>query len=237
MDRWDRPASCGRRPFRPGRRPGRGHGSLATSGRLVWVLVSCAAPLLFACAQGSDADSEIADDAGAGTPSLGVVDSVFPIDEEIRRFREGLPEATALSDGATSRDELVQRFLAALERADTAALRPLLLTRSEFGYLYYPHTMYTRDPYELSPALLWFQLQNVTGDSLTQLLRVIAGEPLHATGYECEEEPKVEGPNRVWSECRVTLDPPDGDPTQVRLFGSIVERDGAFKFVSYAAEL
>jgi hypothetical protein len=221
----DRPAPTRRRPF---------------CHSVTWPLLALTALSLLACSESRDArrtETRLHTEPAAAPAAVGVVDSVFPIEEEMRRFREGLPEVTALSAGAGSRDELVDRFLTAIERADTAALRPLLLTRSEFAYLYYPHTMYTRDPYELSPALLWFQLQNATGDSLTQIFRVLAGKPLHWTGYHCENEPKLEGPNRVWSECSVTLDPPDGDPVQVRLFGSVLERGGVFKLVSYAAEI
>jgi hypothetical protein len=201
--------------------------------------------MLAACAQQPDAEAASAGHAPADDatndsvtqPLSGVVDSIFPIEEEIRRFRVGLPEVNALAGGASSRDQLVDRFLHAIEQADSAALTPLALTRPEFGWLYYPHTMYTRRPYELSPALVWFQMQNSTSSSLTRVFRSLAGRPLHATGYRCEEEPKREGPNVVWSECRVTLDPPGGEAANVRLFGSIVERDGVFKFVSYAAEL
>jgi hypothetical protein len=166
-----------------------------------------------------------------------VVDSVFPIEEEIRRFREGLPEVTALSEGAQSMDELVGRFVRAVERADTAALVPLLLTRSEFGWLYYPHTMYTRKPYELSPALLWFQVQNLTDRGALRTFRRHGGRPLHATGWRCEEAPREEGPNLVWSECRLRLAPAGGEPYEVRLFGSVVERGGVLKLVSLASEL
>jgi hypothetical protein len=172
------------------------------------------------------------------SPTAGaVVDSVLPIAEEILRFRRDLPEVRALGGGARSRDELVGSFLSVVERADTAALEALLLTRPEFGYLYYPHTKYTREPYELSPALLWFQIQNASSDGRGQLFRLFGGRPLHATGYRCEEDPELEGPNRVWSECRVTVAPPDSEPIVLRLFGSILESGGVYKFVSLAADL
>ena len=167
----------------------------------------------------------------------GVVDSIFPVEEEIRRFREGLAEVGAFSGGARSRDQLVERFVAAVERADPSALGPLVLDRSEFGWLYYPHTAHARPPYRLSPGLLWFQMQNRSSRSLTRLFRRLAGSPLHVTGYRCEEEPRREGPQRVWDECRLILDPPGGAPYEIRLFGGIVERDGTVKFVSYASDL
>jgi hypothetical protein len=166
-----------------------------------------------------------------------VVDSIFPIEEELRRFRSGLEEVTSLADGASSRDELVERFLVALERGDTTALAPLLLTRAEFAYLYYPHTVYTRPPYELSPGLLWFQMENLTSRGLTRMLKTFGGRALNADGYVCEEPPSSEGPGQVWSECRIVLAPPSGERTTVRLFGSILGQGGRFKFVTYSADL
>ena len=172
-----------------------------------------------------------------GGPAPTVVDSVFPNEEEIRRFRVGLTEVTKLTGGAGSRDELVERFVRAIERADTAALVPLLLDRAEFAWLYYPHTMYTTRPYQLSPALLWFQMQNLTGSGLARVFRRAAEGTLHVSGYRCEETPKAEGPNRVWSECKVILHPAGGEPSEMQLFGSILERGGVHKFVSYASHL
>jgi hypothetical protein len=169
--------------------------------------------------------------------SGGVVDSVFPIEEEIRRFRVGLPEATELSGGAPTRDQLVERFVRAIESADSAALVPLLLDRSEFGWLYYPHTMYTAPPYELSPALLWFQMQNLTDSGISRLFRRASGGPLHVAGYRCEDTPAKQGANTVWSACTVTLHPPGGESVDMQLFGSILERGGTYKFVSFANDL
>jgi hypothetical protein len=167
-----------------------------------------------------------------------VVDSILPPEEELRRCREGLGEVTELSGGGASLDELVARFVDAVERADTLALAPLLLDRAEFAWLYYPHTMYTRPPYRLTPALLWFQMGNLTDRTLTRLFRRLAGRPLHVVARACEETPKEEGPNRIWNECRLTLHPPGTEvPFETRIFGSVIERDGVFKFVSYASEL
>lgn len=199
---------------------------------MAWGVLAALVSGTGACTDGTDEAGEL----GARPPAA-VVDSIFPIEEEIRRFREGLPEVTTLSGGAPDRDALVAEFVRAVEAADTAALAPLVLDRAEFGWLYYPHTMYTEPPYELSPALLWFQMQNLSSRSLTRLFRRYAGQPLHARGYACEEEPRVEGPNRVWNECRLRLEAPGSEPVELRLFGSVVERDGTYKFVSYASEL
>lgn len=192
-----------------------------------WMAVALSA----ACAPGSpDAPAQ----AEADTVRT-IVDSIFPIEEEIRRFRstlEGEPP-TRLTGGAASRDALMDRFIAALETADTAAFRDMLMTRAEFAYLYYPYTKFTAPPYELSPALLWFQMENGTSRGFHRMMQRMAGRPAHATGYRCPDPALEEGPNRIWEGCLVLLRPPGGGATDFRLFGSILEHGGVFKFVSY----
>lgn len=167
------------------------------------------------------------------------VDSVFPIEEEVRRFRADLTEVpTELDAGAAeSRDRLVQRFAAALAAYDTVAFRSLVINRAEFAYLYYPFTRYTRRPYELSPALLWFQIQQGSEKGISRALQTYGGPGWTVTGYNCPDSALVEDANRLWSGCTVQLDGPDGVALEKRLFGSILERAGLFKFLSYGNDL
>jgi hypothetical protein len=196
-----------------------------------------ASTVLLAAACGADTANTALSQAEPSAQA-GVVDSIFPVEEALRRFRATLPyEAGELENAAASSDELVQRFVVALEAADREALVRLVMNRSEFGYLYYEHTCYTRPPFELPPEVLWFQMQNRSGRGLTRLLDRLAGEPLGYLGYHCPEAAREEGPNRLWPDCMVRITSPQGESVEARLFGSILERDGRFKFVSYANEL
>ena len=174
--------------------------------------------------------------ASAEAP-IGVVDSIRPIAEEIRRFQAGVGADPVRLVGPPTRDALVERFVAAVETSDTAALIALPLSTPEFGFLYYPHTRFTAPPYELAPDLLWYQTQNSQSRGTTRLLRRFAGMRIGYLGYRCETEPRAEGPNRVWEECVVRLTGEGGDTVALRLFGTVVERDGAFRFVSLANDL
>lgn len=166
------------------------------------------------------------------------IDSIFPIDEEIRRFRATIDtQPVELGGGAAgSVTELVARFRAALERSDTAALRSLIIDRAEFAHLYYPHTVYTREPYELPPGLVWFQIQQNGEKGILRALRLYGGTTGMLGEHTCEPEPVAEGPNRLWQECTVSVRSGD-DIESKRVFGSVLERDGRFKFVSYANDL
>jgi len=198
-------------------------------------LLTCASALLAALAcQAPEADEPLPRQDAAERPGR-VVDSIFPIEEEIRRFRAVLgPEPAGLSGGASSREALIDRFVTALVEADTAAFADMVMNIDEFGWLYYPHTIFTAPPYELAPGLVWFQIQNGSSRGLGRLLGRVAGRPLEVLGHRCAPEPLIEGPNRIWEECVLLVDPAEGEPQEVAYFGSMLERDGAFKFTSYS---
>lgn len=168
-----------------------------------------------------------------------VVDSIFPVEEEVRRFKAARPGAAAkvLSDGATSRDELVQRFIRALEEKDSTQLRKLQMSAAEFIDLYYPTSIYSRPPHKQSPELFWFLLQENSGRGIRRALDRFGGQPLGFQGYTCNAAPLVQGANRFWSECRVRWQRAGKAASPFGLFGTIIEREGRFKFVSYANDM
>jgi len=164
------------------------------------------------------------------------VDSILPIEEEVRRFKAAIGDSvSALTGGATSAEELVHGFVEALNRADVESLQRMTVTAEEFAYLYYPHTQYTTRPYEMSPALVWFQIENSGVRGLDRALaRFTPATPLTIVGFECPDAPRVEGMNRVWADCVVQVAEPSGTEVNLSVFGAILERDGAFKFLNYA---
>ncbi|MEX2281712.1 MAG: hypothetical protein WEE89_04395 [Gemmatimonadota bacterium] len=165
------------------------------------------------------------------------MDSIFPVQQEIRRFRAQLsdPVATALSPVADSRELLVRQFLTALEARDSTALKSLVLSTAEFIDLYYPSTPYTRPPYRQNPAFVWFLIQQNSQKGISRAMDRFGGRPLRYQGSECKPE-EPQGNNRFWS-CAVRIEPATGQPGSIRLFGSIMERAGRYKFVSYANDL
>ena len=164
------------------------------------------------------------------------VDSAIPIDEALRRFRRDLPPEKALRGGFGSREALVREFVRALEVRDTAALRRMVLKPGEFAWLYYPSSPLSRPPYELAPALMWFQLQGESEKGASRLFSDRAGPALRYAGHTCAP-PRVEGKNRIHSSCELRRVTTARDSVAERLFGLIIERDGHYKFVSYANRL
>ena len=169
-------------------------------------------------------------------PASPVIDSILPIEEEIRRFRAKVPATpTQLSGGAESRDELVRRWVRAVETRDSAALGGMLMNAAEYITFYYPVSPYTRPPYRQSPGVRWALITNTSIQGASRVWSRHAGQSMGYTGYRCDPEPEILGQNRIWTGCVVEWknEPQRGS---VRLFGPIIERDGQFKFVTYASD-
>lgn len=197
---------------------------------------SCGRPDAAARVPRTAADSQaahVAEVVAAG----GVVDSILPISEAITRFRAALPRTDTLRHAAPSRDALVARWAAAVAGSDTATLNALVLDRAEFAWLYYPTSRMSLPPYEAPPALLWGQLLASSEEGITQLLRRHGGQRFQVDAVRCPEPPVAEGDNRLHERCEVRMRTPGDALPPARLFGTIVERDGRFKFLGYANAL
>lgn len=161
-----------------------------------------------------------------------VTDSILPIGEAVRRFRaeHGIAERTSLQGGSRTRDELVRVFIRAIEQNDTAALRAMVMDAAEFITYYYPASPYTGEPYRQSPSFVWFQFQQHSQQGVTRLLGRFGGAHTGFGGYDCAAQSRRQGNAVMWENCLVRWRLHD-DP--VRLFGTIIEVDGHFKFISY----
>lgn len=177
-------------------------------------------------------------DARADLPESGrVVDSILPREEALRRFREGLAPVDSLAGGAGSRDELVVAFARAIAAADTAAIARMAVSRAEFAYLYYPTAVEGKPPYDLEPGLMWFTLYERSNEGARKVLTRYGGHPMHLLGYDCGKGKHREDRNTIYGPCAVRWKTEAGDTVSVRLIGKILERDGRFKFLSYANPL
>lgn len=166
-----------------------------------------------------------------------VVDSILPLEEELRRFRQGLPRAQALRGGARDLGTLVRAVVQGLAAHDTATLRRLTLSRAEFAWLVYPTSPYVTPPYRQAPWLVWFQISMASEKGMARLLARAGGWRVEALGHACEPKPERQGLNRIWRRCVVHLRSPSGRVETQRLFGDVIERGGQFKIVSFANDL
>ena len=109
----------------------------------------------------------------------------------------------------------------------------MVLNRAEFAYLYYPSSPYTRPPTVQEAPLSWFLLVQNSQKGITRVFDRLGGQETKYVGYHCAPEPSREGANLFWRDCVVELKLPGELLLTRKLFGSIIERDGRFKFFSY----
>lgn len=187
---------------------------------LAWLAASCNAPH---------------DGAVAGrTASVSVVaDTTKAADLAAFRARIGPPPAHLA--GFRTRDSLVAAFASAVQSRDSAALRRLALTVEEYAYLYYPFAPLARPPYALDPETMWIQIGSSSDRGYVRLLRDYGGR-LGYESYRCEDRPTASGPVTLWNGCTVRHRT-DGRTIAEPLFGSIIERDGWYKFVGLSNRL
>jgi hypothetical protein len=194
--------------------------------------------LLVACADsGQQAEAPIDPERPWRQPG-DVIDSVFPMDVMLARFREAVPAVTRLEGGAPDREALARTFLSAVSAGDSVALTGLLVNRSEYAWLLFPEHLYAKPPYELDPAIHWLQVQASSAKGLARVLERYGTRPLEFRSLACDADTMqfTASPTiTAWGPCTVTFRGNDSTLTR-RLFGTIVERDGVAKFLGYANE-
>jgi len=198
---------------------------------LATVLMACSGP-----EQAPERPSGDPERSAEGSSELpaGVVDSIFPMDVMLARFRDGLAEPAGLAGGTSSLEALVDSFVAAVVRDDPAALEAMAVDRAEFAWLYFPTTSIASPPYELPPDLAWFQVEELNRRDMTRFLAAHGGRAMELQALRCDPEPLEEGRNRIWTHCVLTIGRGADEPVKIQAFGPVIERAGQFKFLNYA---
>ncbi len=163
----------------------------------------------------------------------GVVDSIIPVAEALARFRADVPRIDTLQHASASLDRLARRIAASVGARDTADLNAMLMTRAEFAWLYYESSPMSRPPYEAPPGLLWGQMLAASGTGANALLSRFGGTTVTVRALTCPA-PDVEGANKLYKRCTVEFTAPGKKPLAGNLFGTVIERDGRFKLISFA---
>jgi hypothetical protein len=211
---------------------------------LLLTLVACSSPAERAARVAADsvrADSVARarqDSINRAQPGY-VVDSIFPIPEALRRFRTAIggETATALTGGSSTREALVERLVKAIAAADTLTVRAMAVTPREFADLYYPESPYSRPPYQQQPAFAWEMIRTPSDGGMHDLFRKLGGSAITYVSHTCAEKVERSGATTRYTDCVVTTrDATAGEFTR-RLFGSILEHRGQFKFLSYTNKL
>lgn len=174
----------------------------------------------------------------AGRMPTDRVDSILPMETLMARFRDSLPRVDSFTGGSPDRETLVRRFLAAVTARDSQAIRDMVVSRAEFGWLVFPDHIYHLKPYELDPAIFWLQLSAPSSQGIKELLGRYGGVPLVLDSLGCPRDTTqlFRGTMAMWGPCTARVRTPDTTLTH-QFFGSIIARDGRYKFLSYRNDL
>jgi hypothetical protein len=190
------------------------------------------------CNAAGDSDSSRPESSAAHTsPPSAAADSAISMDTLLHQFQAGSPRYDTLTGTSSTREALTHRYLVALARFDTSALRQMHITRAEYAYVYFPSSTMMKPPYELPPDVAWLLLTAESNKGIASVMRRFAGQALTFESVRCPGEPLREGPNIVWRDCVVRYRGEGAGVRERPLFAAIIERGGQFKFFSYATPL
>ena len=164
-----------------------------------------------------------------------VVDSIHPIEEEIRRFKAtigGEPVQT-FAHASPSRESLVRRIVRDVANGDSTDLAAAAVTPREFIDLVYPSSPYTHPPYRETPSMIWMQIANPSNSGFVRLIRRLGGQPWKYESHTCQGHAERQGTNTLWLDCTIRVITPQRETTTQRWFGTIIARDGRYKVMSF----
>ncbi len=165
-----------------------------------------------------------------------VVDSIFTPEEALRRFQTeagGVP-VTSLSGGERSLDALLTRYWATLVRGDSLALTPIVLSKPEFAYLYFPES--DEPGNGMQPHISWLLLSNNSGRGLSRALATAAKSDSTLRGTTCSDRKLRAGVSTIIGPCAI-IRMKDALPDTVWITAHVIERGGVYKLMSFANEL
>lgn len=191
--------------------------------------------LLIAVVACSDGQPSLDASPAPAAPTAGVVDSILPPEVALERFLAGEERTDSLSGGAPDIVALTNELFSALESKDSEKLAKLVVTKAEYGSLYYPTSVYSRKPYELDPAIAWMLNAENNAKAARRLIERLGGRGVEFDEVKCGRATS-EGGNRFHLDCLVSYRTSAGARETRQLFGSVMERGNRAKFLSLAGD-
>jgi hypothetical protein len=225
--------------------------------RLAFILLAIAPLLFLSACSSTDASSSSADTALspmlerrpdgviiASAESLRklpgyVVDSIFPPEEALRRFRlaSGPEQPTELTGGATTIKALFEAYVKALAARDSIAVLQLALTRAEYAWLYYDKS--PEQASGLVPQAAWGLMESRSNTGLGRAASRVSGlgSPARVVSASCANvDAEVPGAELL-GRCVVEIEGGRSVRTTLPLARLVMRRNGRVKLVSFANDL
>jgi hypothetical protein len=114
------------------------------------------------------------------------------------------------------------------------ALSPLVVSKAEFAYLYFPES--DEPASGMQPTISWLLLSNNSGRGLTRSLAAARSEPGEVRGTVCAANTHPVGGSLIHGPCGIIRARASGVDT-LYIATHIIERGGIFKLMSFTNEL
>lgn len=146
------------------------------------------------------------------------------------------PSPPPLANTLRSPDALGGVILSAFRTGDVAVLEALALTEEEFRRHVWPDLPASRPERNVPFDFAWGMLDQNSDAHLRQTLAEFRGQDLALRGVEFGGPSTTYGDVTVHRETRLIVETPDRVERVIRLFGSTIEQDGAWKVFSYVVD-
>ena len=127
-------------------------------------------------------------------------------------------------------------MLDALATRDRAALERYALTEQEFRDHVWPYLPAARPERNLPFSYVWGELRQKSLGTLSQTLRRYGGQRYHLSSVQFSGETTDYGRFRVHRAATLRVRDSAAQPLELRVCGSMIERDGAWKVFSYVVD-
>ena len=144
--------------------------------------------------------------------------------------------APLLTNTYPSAHAAASAVLAAVERRETSRLQGLALTEQEFRDHIWPELPAARPERNLPFSYVWGDLHQKSEAALTQTLSRHGGRRYELVSVRFAGETTSYTTYRVHRETVLRVRDDGGEERDVRLFGSSLEKDGAWKVFSYVVD-
>jgi hypothetical protein len=141
----------------------------------------------------------------------------------------------SLSNSQSSPERLGREVLAALGRGDEATLRGLAITEGEFKLHVWPQLPAARAGRNLPASYVWGELTQKSEANLETLLASHRGRRFELVGVRFDGATTDHGSYRVHRNT-VFLVLDSSGRTELRVCGSLIQKDGGWKVFSYVVD-
>lgn len=135
-----------------------------------------------------------------------------------------------------SPEVLARQVLQAVERRDAAALRALAVDEEEFTAHVWPSLPAARRERNLPLSYVWGQLRQKSEHQLAATLAAHGGRPYDLVRVDFGGATVRYAGYAVHRDTTLVVRTREGLQERLRLYGSTLEKDGAFKVFSYVVE-